>query len=130
MEMRKHIPILICELDGCSGNYSDIRFSLRNVSDNVANNLSITDCKVFNEQGETILKSNGINNDTGRIPNTICAGERVSLRFNNAEPNGSNLTLIFNVQCEDKFGNQILYKATKYIKDSKKFDGKIEFFEV
>ncbi len=126
LETEKNSPKLICKARGCSGNYQGLRCELENISNNLANKITVSNFDIYNENGDFVYKSENV-----KLPqNTLRGNEKFEFSFINNNLKGKNLNLNFNVTCEDKFRKFHKYKASMLIANSENFLNNMEFEEL
>ncbi len=120
MEYMRELPLFVINNSSCNGDYSNLKLSILNVSDNAAYDMNIGNFTVENAQGEIILKSKSatINRTDllGRVENRI--------EFVNDRLLGKDLKILFQIKCKDKFQKIHTYSATYQVEDATKFSGK------
>lgn len=126
LETEKNSPKLICNARGCSGNYKELRCELENISNNLANKITVSNFNIYSENGDFIYKSENV-----KLPqNTLRENEKFEFNFINNDLEGKNLNLNFSVRCEDKFKKIHKYNASMLIKDPEKYVNNMEFEEL
>ncbi|PPK80637.1 hypothetical protein BXY41_106227 [Lacrimispora xylanisolvens] len=112
LERTIHSPELkLSYLASYGGNYSNMQFELENISNNLADNITVGEFKVFDKSGNIIDKPN----QNSLYKSHLSGKEKLTFSFINGKLDESNLKLEFIISCEDKFHNNLHYKATMII---------------
>jgi hypothetical protein len=100
---------------GSNGNFSNWYITLKNVSENIANNVVISSF-VVHDKDEKLLE----NRDYCKISsNSILGGEKATVEFENKALYGDNLKVRFIISYEDKYSERHSCEAKAEILEQK-----------
>lgn len=123
IEREKEMPLFRIKNRLCNGNYTNLVLSIANISENVAFDISVSNFKVENEQGEIVVESK----DAQLEKTELFGNEDTEIQFKNNALSGENLKIIFEMRCKDKFKEAHTYNVSFKIDDAKKFTGKTSY---
>lgn len=107
LQSQIHSPELKLDFIPYLFNFNNIQFELRNISNNLADNINVSDFELYDGIGNRIEKSNH-----AKLPrSSLSGGETFTFEFTHSKIEGTNLKLVFRVSCQDKFNKEHKYEA-------------------
>lgn len=120
MEYEKNLPLLKCYNLLCNGKYANLKVKIHNFSDNVATELSVSDLKIEDVDGNNVCQSTNI-----EIAKTELEGnDETVVSFTNGAVVGKNLKIVFELRYRDKFKKLHKCSVSYMINDAEKFSTK------
>ena len=107
LELTRNMPEFKVQHHVSNGNLMYLELMITNVSENIANDIVISEFEIRNNENTMIYKS--------PLPKTnrnhLYAGESMAISFENKELTGNDLTLSFRFVCTDKFKEKHTYQV-------------------
>jgi uncharacterized membrane protein len=104
MEIIKNMPKFSCKSNVSNGYVSKLRFTVTNVSENVANDFLVCNIKIIDEQEETFWSTT-----TEYRLDALLGDKEFMIELNNPALEKDGLSFCFNIKCKDKFNYERVY---------------------
>ena len=126
LERQIHSPELKLEFATPIFYSKRLEFILRNISGNLANNITVSNFELYDETDAIINMPN-----KAQLPrNSLGGGESFSFSFMAGKIKGTKLKIVFVVSCQDKFNKGHQYKALISIPNAELFQANVEFNKI
>lgn len=126
LERQIHSPELKLEFATPVFRPHQLNFTLKNISDNLVNNIVVSKFDLRDATGALI----NMPNNAVLSGNSLGGGESLSFYFIAGEIKGVNLELVFRVSCHDKFKKEHQYKAIISVANAKLFHANVELNKI
>lgn len=116
IEMQRDMPRFAVQNIVHHGNYTNLKIEIKNISDNPATNINISNFTVYDINRKAVCKSNSVN-----VKGTIIeAQSTIEIDFINAPLKDSNLNICFFIEFQDIFLNDHKVEVVGFVHDIKK----------